>query len=80
MGYRGTTSTALTFGENGDCHGYLVGEPHQGLRYMFMMMNEARIGVGYGLNTGVSSSSNCEISVRLAVSSSVSNASIKVLP
>ena len=48
MGYRGTTSTALTFGENGDCHGYLIGEPHQGLRYMFMMMNEARIGVGYG--------------------------------
>lgn len=48
MGYRGTTSTALTFGENGDCHGYLVGEPHQGLKYMFMMMNEARIGVGYG--------------------------------
>jgi butyryl-CoA dehydrogenase len=48
MGYRGTTSTALTFGENGDCHGYLVGQPHQGLRYMFMMMNEARIGVGFG--------------------------------
>ena len=48
MGYRGTTSTALTFGENGDCHGYLIGEPHQGLRYMFMMMNEARIGVGFG--------------------------------
>jgi butyryl-CoA dehydrogenase len=48
LGYRGTTSTALTFGENGDCHGYLVGEPHQGLRYMFMMMNEARIGVGFG--------------------------------
>lgn len=48
MGYRGTTSTALTFGENDDCHGYIVGEPHQGLRYMFMMMNEARIGVGYG--------------------------------
>ena len=48
MGYRGTTSTALTFGENDDCHGYLIGEPHQGLRYMFLMMNEARIGVGYG--------------------------------
>lgn len=48
MGYRGTTSTALTFGENDDCHGYLVGEPHQGLRYMFMMMNEARVGVGFG--------------------------------
>ena len=48
MGYRGTTSTALSFGENDDCHGYLVGEEHQGLRYMFMMMNEARLGVGFG--------------------------------
>jgi len=48
MGYRGTTSTALSFGENGDCHGYLVGEEHQGLKYMFLMMNEARVGVGFG--------------------------------
>lgn len=48
LGYRGTTSTALTFGEHDDCHGYLVGEPHKGLQYMFMMMNEARIGVGFG--------------------------------
>ncbi len=48
MGYRGTTSTALNFGENGHCVGYLVGEPHQGLKYMFHMMNEARIGVGFG--------------------------------
>lgn len=48
LGYRGTTSTALTFGENDDCHGYLVGEPHKGLQYMFMMMNEARVGVGFG--------------------------------
>ncbi|MFT4654589.1 MAG: alkylation response protein AidB-like acyl-CoA dehydrogenase [Patiriisocius sp.] len=48
LGYRGTTSTALTFGENDDCHGYIIGEPHFGLRYMFMMMNEARIGVGFG--------------------------------
>ena len=48
LGYRGTTSTALTFGDNDDCHGYLVGEAHQGLRYMFQMMNEARVGVGFG--------------------------------
>lgn len=48
LGYRGTTSTALSFGENGDCHGYLVGEEHQGLKYMFLMMNEARLGVGFG--------------------------------
>ncbi|MFT2091190.1 acyl-CoA dehydrogenase [Paraglaciecola sp. 2405UD69-4] len=48
MGYRGTTSTALSFGEKDDCHGYLIGEEHQGLRYMFLMMNEARLGVGFG--------------------------------
>jgi len=48
LGYRGTTSTALSFGDDAECHGYLVGEPHQGLKYMFQMMNEARIGVGCG--------------------------------
>ena len=48
LGYRGTTSTVLSFGEQDDCHGYLVGEEHQGLRYMFLMMNEARLGVGFG--------------------------------
>jgi len=48
MGWRGTTSTALNFGDNGHCVGYLVGKPHHGLSYMFQMMNEARIGVGMG--------------------------------
>ena len=48
MGWRGTTSTALNFGDNGECVGYLVGEPHKGLSYMFQMMNDARIGVGMG--------------------------------
>ena len=48
MGWRGTTSTALNFGDNGECVGYLVGKPHHGLSYMFQMMNEARIGVGMG--------------------------------
>jgi alkylation response protein AidB-like acyl-CoA dehydrogenase len=31
MGYRGTTSTMLSFGEQGECIGELVGEPHKGL-------------------------------------------------
>lgn len=48
LGYRGTTSTSLSFGDKGDCYGYLIGEPHFGLRYMFKMMNEARIAVGFG--------------------------------
>jgi alkylation response protein AidB-like acyl-CoA dehydrogenase len=46
MGQRGTTNCLLNFGEGGDTVGYLVGEPHHGLSYMFHMMNEARIGVG----------------------------------
>ncbi|MFM0012676.1 acyl-CoA dehydrogenase [Paraburkholderia sediminicola] len=48
MGWRGTTSTMLSFGERGECIGELVGEPHHGLATMFHMMNEARIGVGLG--------------------------------
>ncbi len=46
MGWRGTTSTILNFGEREACIGELVGQPHHGLSYMFQMMNEARIGVG----------------------------------
>jgi butyryl-CoA dehydrogenase len=46
LGFRGLPSIALNFGERGDCHGYLVGEPNQGIACMFQMMNEARIGVG----------------------------------
>ncbi|MEX2518587.1 MAG: acyl-CoA dehydrogenase [Paracoccaceae bacterium] len=48
MGFRGTTNCALNFGEEGGAVGYLVGEAHHGLSYMFHMMNEARIGVGLG--------------------------------
>jgi alkylation response protein AidB-like acyl-CoA dehydrogenase len=55
MGFRGTVNTVLGFGEgvhrpDGEAGavGYLVGEPHQGLAYMFHMMNEARVGVGLG--------------------------------
>ena len=46
MGQKGYVAAHLMFGENEDCHGYLVGEPHKGLKYMFSMMNEARIGTG----------------------------------
>lgn len=48
LGYRGAPITQLSLGENDDCRGYLVGEPHRGLSYMFQMMNEARIDVGMG--------------------------------
>lgn len=48
LGYKGTPLTELAIGENENCHGYLVGEPHKGLKYMFQMMNEARLEVGLG--------------------------------
>lgn len=46
VGWRGIPSVALNFGERGDCRGWLVGEPNQGIKHMFQMMNEARIMVG----------------------------------
>ncbi len=55
LGYRGTTNCLLNFGEGRHTPrgrrgaiGYLVGKPGEGLRCMFHMMNEARIGVGLG--------------------------------
>ena len=48
LGYRGCPIVQLSIGDKNDCRGWLVGEPHNGLRYMFQMMNEARIGVGMG--------------------------------
>ncbi|MGB5818140.1 MAG: acyl-CoA dehydrogenase [Saonia sp.] len=48
MGQRGYCTTHLGFGDTDDCRGWLVGQPHQGLKYMFMMMNGARIAVGRG--------------------------------
>jgi butyryl-CoA dehydrogenase len=46
LGYRGSPICQLSLGEANDCRGFLVGEPHLGLYYMFQMMNEARIDVG----------------------------------
>ena len=48
LGYRGCPIAQLSVGDKNDCRGWLVGEPHSGLKYMFQMMNEARIGVGLG--------------------------------
>ena len=48
MGYRGTANCLLNFGESGGATGWMVGAPGQGLRQMFSMMNEARIGVALG--------------------------------
>ncbi|MDH4016152.1 MAG: acyl-CoA dehydrogenase [Actinomycetota bacterium] len=54
MGNRGTVNTLLNFGDGSftpegqaGAVGHLLGEPNKGLSYMFHMMNEARIGVGF---------------------------------
>jgi butyryl-CoA dehydrogenase len=46
IGWRCLPAVLLSFGEAGDCRGWLVGEPHQGIPHMFQMMNEARISIG----------------------------------
>jgi alkylation response protein AidB-like acyl-CoA dehydrogenase len=46
LGQRGYSTVHLVYGEKNDCRGYLVGEANQGLKYMFQMMNGARIDVG----------------------------------
>ena len=46
LGCKGAPIAHLMMGGDGNCRGYLVGEPNQGLRYMFQMMNEARLAVG----------------------------------
>ncbi len=53
LGWRGTVNTLLNFGEGkypvrggAGAIGYLVGQPGEGLKCMFHMMNEARISIG----------------------------------
>jgi len=46
LGIHGSPTCVLAYGDKGGATGYLVGEPNRGLRYMFTMMNHARLGVG----------------------------------
>ena len=47
LGLHASQTCVISYGENGDgAVGYLIGEEHQGMRYMFKMMNNARLGVG----------------------------------
>jgi len=46
MGIHGSPTCVLAYGDGPGAVGYLVGEPHRGLEYMFTMMNHARLGVG----------------------------------
>ncbi|MBF0237269.1 MAG: acyl-CoA dehydrogenase [SAR324 cluster bacterium] len=45
MGIMGSPTCVLSFGDNGNCHGYLLQEENKGMAQMFQMMNEARLFV-----------------------------------
>ena len=46
LGIHASPTCVLSYGEEKGAIGYLVGEEHRGLEYMFTMMNHARLGVG----------------------------------
>ena len=46
MGIHGNATCSLTLGGKGNCIGTLLGEENKGMKAMFLMMNEARFGVG----------------------------------
>ena len=46
LGIHGSPTCVMAFGEQGGAVGYLLGKANRGLEYMFVMMNEARHGVG----------------------------------
>ena len=50
LGINASPTCVMSFGDNGECIGELIGEENRGLAAMFTMMNNARINVG---NQGV---------------------------
>jgi acyl-CoA dehydrogenase len=46
LGMHASPTCTMTMGDHGGAIGYLVGEENAGMRCMFTMMNQARLGVG----------------------------------
>jgi 3-(methylthio)propanoyl-CoA dehydrogenase len=46
MGIKASPTCVMSYGEHGGAVGFLIGEANQGMRYMFTMMNNARLSVG----------------------------------
>nr|HOO90999.1 acyl-CoA dehydrogenase [Syntrophales bacterium] len=46
MGFHGAPTGTMNFGDNGGCYAELLGGEREGMKIMFQMMNEARIGTG----------------------------------
>ncbi len=46
LGIHASPTCVMSYGDNGECVGYLLGAENQGMRCMFTMMNNARLSVG----------------------------------
>ena len=46
LGIHASPTCVMSYGDSGGAVGYLIGEANQGMRYMFAMMNTARLSVG----------------------------------
>jgi alkylation response protein AidB-like acyl-CoA dehydrogenase len=46
MGFKGSATCTLNFGDEGKCHAYLLGREGQGIQLVFQMMNEERLATG----------------------------------
>src|SRR5271166_3123898 len=46
LGIHASPTCVMSYGDAGGATGYLIGEANQGMRYMFTMMNNARLSVG----------------------------------
>ncbi|HEX8535368.1 MAG TPA: acyl-CoA dehydrogenase family protein, partial [Allosphingosinicella sp.] len=46
MGIHASPTCVMSYGDDGDCVGWLIGEENGGMRAMFTMMNNARMNVG----------------------------------
>ena len=61
MGLHASPTTSLSFGDNDNCHAWLLGEPMEGIKIMFHMINQSRLEVGlFGLGI-------CSVSYRHAL-------------
>jgi len=47
LGIRASPTCVLAYGDEGGAKGYLVGAANRGLEYMFIMMNAARLAMGF---------------------------------
>ena len=46
MGIHASATCSISYGDDGPCRAWIIGEENQGIQMMFKLMNHARLGVG----------------------------------